>query len=122
TSYACPAGAGITVAAGQLEAGTSATAQIASGEKQDADLAGADTWRTSVVDGSGVTVQQQGAGSGAVGFFAGTASKKAGGGLVVAPCPGVLDDAWFLGLGSGGKHFSTLILTNLADAPAAVDI
>ena len=27
-----------------------------------------------------------------------------------------------MGLGSGGKHFSTLILTNLADTPAAVDL
>ncbi len=67
-------------------------------------------------------VQQRGRASGAVGFFAGTAPKKGGGGLVVGSCPGVVDDAWLMGLGSGGKHFSTLILTNLADTPAAVDL
>ena len=122
SSYACPAGSVITVAAGQVRAGSGATAYAFPGRARDKELEDTSSWRTSVVDGSGVMVQQRGRASGAVGFFAGTAPKKGGGGLVVGSCPGVVDDAWLLGLGSGGKHFSTLILTNLADTPAAVDL
>jgi hypothetical protein len=121
-AYACPAGSVITVAAGQIRPGTGSTAKILPGGSADPRLQDAKAWRTAVVNGPGVIVQQQGRGSGAVGFFAGTAPKAGGGGLVVGSCPGIVDDAWMLGLGSGGKHFSTLILTNLADSPAAVDI
>jgi hypothetical protein len=121
-SYSCPAGSAITVASGQVKAGTGAEASVFPGRARNDALEDASSWRTSVVDGSGVTVQQEGRASGPVGFFAGTAPKKGGGGLVVGSCPGVVDDAWMLGLGSGGKHFSTLILTNLADTPAAVDL
>ncbi|AXT85726.1 hypothetical protein C6I20_11360 [Aeromicrobium sp. A1-2] len=122
SSYACPASSVITVAAGQVKAGTDAIATVSPDDTRVSALEDATTWRTSDVDGEGVVVQQGGRGSGAVGFFAGTASKKGGGGLVVGSCPGVVDDAWLMGLGSGGKHFSTLILTNLADTPAAVDL
>ncbi len=121
-SYACPAGKIITVAAGQVRPGSSSTVTVLPGLGKDAALAGASTWRTSVVNGQGLIVDQQGRRSGAVGFFAGRAPRAAGGGLVVGSCSGVVDDAWLLGLGSGGKHFSTLILTNLADSPAVVDI
>ncbi|WP_332667842.1 DUF5719 family protein [Aeromicrobium sp.] len=121
-SYACPGGSVITVAAGQVRPGTGATANVLPGRARDARLEDTSAWRTAVVDGSGVMVEQQGRASGPVGFFAGTAPKRGGGGLVVGSCPGVVDDAWLLGLGSGGKHFSTLILTNLADTPAAVDL
>jgi hypothetical protein len=122
SAYACPAGADVTVAAGQVKAGRSSTARALPDRRRDGDLEGATRWRTSKVDGSGVLVQQRGRGSGASGFFAGAADKDAGGGLSVGSCPGIVDDAWFAGLGSGGKHFSTLVLTNLADTPAAVDV
>lgn len=122
SSYACPAGSGITVASGQVAAGTSSTATVSPGGTRDSALEDAATWRTSVVDGEGVIVQQKGRRSGAAGFFAGTAPKQGGGGLVVGSCPGVVDDAWLLGLGSGAKHFSTLVLTNLGDSPASVDL
>lgn len=121
-SYACPAGSGTTVASGQVRAGTDAIARVLPGGARETRLEDASGWRTSAVDGSGVVVRQRGRGSGPVGFFAGTAPKSGGGGLSVGSCPGVVDDAWLLGLGSGGKHFSTLTLTNLADAPAAVDV
>ncbi len=121
-SYACPSGSVITVASGQVRAGTGATARVFPGRDRDARLEDTSAWRTSQVNGSGVMVQQSGRGSGPVGFYAGTAPRSGGGGLAVGSCPGVVDDAWLLGLGSGGKHFSTLILTNLADTPAAVDI
>ncbi|MET0927903.1 MAG: DUF5719 family protein [Aeromicrobium sp.] len=120
STYACPAGSVITVAAGQVEAGTSGTASVLPGREPDEALGGATTWRSAVVDGPGVIVEQQGAG--AVGYFAGTAPKSGGGGLVVGSCSGVVDDSWLLGLGSGNKHFSTIILTNLAGSPAAVDL
>ncbi len=122
SSYACPAGSIITVAAGQVEPSTSATADVLPARTPDSTLAGADAWRTAVVDGQGVVVDQQGTGSGAVGYFAGTAPASGGGGLVVGACTGVVDDAWLMGLGSGNGHFSTLILTNLSGSSASVDV
>jgi hypothetical protein len=122
SSYACPAGSVITVASGQVVAGTSARASVLPSRTADQSLGAADAWRTAVVDGQGVVVDQRGTGSGAVGYFAGTAPKAGGGGRVVGSCPGVVDDAWLLGLGSGNGHFSTLILTNLAGSPASVDL
>ncbi len=122
STYACPAGKGITVAAGQLSPGTRGTAIVLPNKGEDDDLTGAATWRTSKVDGRGVVVEQQGRGSGPAGFFASKASNKDGGGLIVGSCPSGVDAAWFLGLGSGGKHFSTVILTNGNAAPAAVDL
>ena len=122
SAYACPAGSVITVAAGQVAAGTAATADALPERTPVESLGGAGAWRTAVVDAPGVSVEQQGKGTGAVGYFAGTAPRSGGGGLVVGSCPGIVDDAWLLGLGSGNKHFSTLILTNLAGSPAAVDL
>ncbi|MET0766895.1 MAG: DUF5719 family protein, partial [Aeromicrobium sp.] len=97
-------------------------ASVLPGREPDETLAGATTWRTAVVEGTGVIVDQVGRSGGAVGYFAGTAPKAGGGGLVVGACSGLVDDAWLLGLGSGSGHFSTLILTNLAASPAAVDL
>ncbi len=122
TTYACPAGAGITVAAGQLTPGDKATASVLPGKATDSKLGNPATWRTSEVDGGGVIVEQSGRASGAAGFFGATAKKASGGGLVVGSCPDLVDDAWFLGLGSGAKHFSSVILTNVGDTPAAVDL
>jgi hypothetical protein len=121
-SYACPAGKTITVAAGQVRPGASSTARVLPGNGKDPALSDASRWRTSRVAGEGVIVDQQGRRSGAAGFFAGKAPKAGGGGLVVGACSGVVDNSWMLGLGSGGKHFSTLILTNLANSAAVVDL
>lgn len=122
TAYACPAGSTITVASGQIEPGTGGTATVLPEQIPDQALAQGRSWDTAIVDGQGVIVQQPGRGAGAVGYFAGTAPASGGGGLVVGSCPGIVDDAWLLGLGSGNKHFSTLILTNLAASPAVVDL
>lgn len=122
TTYACPSGSVITVAAGQVTAGTSAEGTVLPDGAPVAALSDAGTWRTDSVGGEGVVVQQQGRGSGAVGYFSGTAPKAGGGGLVVGQCPGVVDDSWLLGLGAADKHLSTLILTNLADTPAIADL
>lgn len=122
SSYACPAGAVITVAAGQVSPGRTATASALPERTPVEQLGDASRWRAGVVGAPGVVVEQQGSGSGAVGYFAGTAPASGGGGLVVGSCTGIVDDAWLLGLGSGNQHFSTLILTNLAGSPAAVDL
>ncbi|MRK01000.1 hypothetical protein GEV27_05645 [Aeromicrobium sp. S22] len=122
TTYACPAGSVIDVTAGQVSAGSSRTARVLPGREAVDALGDAGAWQSDVVDGPGVIVQQDGRRSGAVGYFAGTAPASGGGGLVVGSCPGIVDDAWLLGLGSGDEHFSTLILTNLADSTASVDL
>jgi hypothetical protein len=57
-----------------------------------------------------------------VGFFSEAAGKARGGGLVVGPCPPTADDSWFLGAGSGGKHLTSLVLTNLSSSPAVADL
>jgi Family of unknown function (DUF5719) len=121
-SYACPADKTMTVAAGQVRRGTSSSATVLPGKVKNTAAADPSAWRTSAIDGQGVIVDQQGLRSGAGGFFAGTGSKTDGGGLFVGSCSGVIDDAWMLGLGSGGKHFSTVVLTNLAESPAVVDL
>ncbi|MCW2771181.1 MAG: hypothetical protein JWR27_2614 [Aeromicrobium sp.] len=122
TTYACPTGSAITVAAGQVAAGTSATATVLPDGSTEDGLADSSTWRTQRVAGEGVIVQQKGRSSGAVGYFSGRAAGAGGGGLAVGQCPGVADDSWLLGLGSGEKHLSTLVLTNLADTPAIADL
>jgi hypothetical protein len=122
SSYACPAGQEITVAAGQVARGTTATAQALPARQPVPALADAGAWRTATVDGSGVIVRQKGKASGPVGFYAGTASKKHGGGLAVGSCPATFEDGWFLGLGSGAEHESTLVLTNLSASPAVADL
>ncbi len=122
TTYACPAGTGITVAAGQVSPGTVGTATVLPGKTADKDLGGTKSWRTARVDGRAVLVEQQGRGSGPAGFFGAVSPKADGGGLSVGSCSASVDAAWFLGLGSGVKHFSTVTLTNGTTAPAAVDL
>ena len=122
SAYACPGGPGVSVAAGQVVAGRSATARnLTDGTSVDS-LTDATRWRRDAIAGDGVAVDQRGQGSGAVGFFGQIARKAAGGGLVVGSCPATLDDSWFLGVGSGGKHLSTLVLSNLSSAPAVADV
>ena len=122
TSYACPAGAGITVASGQLSAGSKKSATVLPKKSADKRLGNPAAWGTSKVNGGGVIIEQEGRASGSSGFFGAIAPKASGGGLSVGSCPAFVDDSWFLGLGSGAKHFSSVILTNVGDAPAAVDL
>ena len=122
SAYACPAGSGVSVTAGQIVAGTSAIATSLPGRTPVESLGDATRWRRDTVDAAGVTVDQRGRGSGAVGFFSEAAGKAQGGGLAVGPCPPTADDNWFLGAGSGGKHLTTLVLTNLSSSPAVADL
>ena len=122
SAYACPAGDGIAVSAGQVVAGTSATARSLPDRTPLDSLGDATTWRRDTVDATGILMDQRGRGSGAVGFFSQNAGKAAGGGLLVGACPPTVDDSWYLGAGSGAKHLSTLVLTNLSSSPAVADI
>ncbi len=122
SAYGCPGGSGVSVAAGQVVAGTSATAESLPGRAPVDALADATRWRRDTVDGDGVAIDQSGRGSGAVGFFGETATKARGGGLVVGSCPPTVDDSWYLGVGSGAKHLTTLVLTNLSSSPAVADV
>jgi hypothetical protein len=122
SAYACPGGSGVSMSAGQVKAGTSATATGLPGRTPIESLGDATRWRSETIDAAAVAMDQRGRGSGAVGFFSETASKARGGGLVVGSCPATADDNWFLGAGSGGKHLTSLVLTNLSSSPAVADV
>ncbi|MGJ9413455.1 DUF5719 family protein [Aeromicrobium sp. CF4.19] len=116
--YACPAGDGRTIAATQVEPGREAEALTVPDGDPVEDLRDPARYRTAQVGAPDLLVRQDGAGTGGVGFAAGTE----GGELALAACPSVVDEAWFTGLGSTTDHSSTLVLTNLADAPAVADL
>lgn len=122
SAYSCPAGDEMSLSAGQVVAGTSATAKSLPDLRSLDSLGDATTWRRDTIDAAGIVMDQRGRGSGAVGFFSQIADKAAGGGLVVGSCPPTVDDSWYVGAGSGGKHLSTLVLTNLSSSTAIADI
>ena len=124
TSYACPAGEGTTIGAGQVRAGEGRTVRVSPDDAAAAAESMSDpgAWSTTEIDAEGLIVTEAGQGVSASGHFARTDPEGEGGGLVVGRCPGVTDDAWFLGAGSGGRHFSTLVLSNLSSATAVADV
>ena len=122
TSYACPAGSIITLAAGQVRAGTDRSVRLSPQGSADESFLDATAWTTTTVDTAGVIVTETGPDAGPTGYFAGRAPASGGGGIVVGQCSGVIDEAWFLGAGAGERHFSTVILTNLSSTPAVADI
>jgi hypothetical protein len=69
-----------------------------------------------------LVVTRTGEAAGGVGFATGVLDDDQGGGLVVGACPGVVDDAWYAGLGSGARDRGELVLTNLGEAQAVVDV
>lgn len=122
TTYGCPLIEGTQMVAGQITAGDSASAvSLPEGELID-DLSDATVWRTTESAPRAVVLTQDGDQSGALGFVYGTAAEDAGQGLVYARCPGIVDEAWFLGLGSADRHFSHLELINLGQDRAVVDL
>lgn len=122
SAYACPAGDGIAMAAGQVASGASATARTLPDREVVDSLGDPSVWRRDSVDADAVVMDQRGSGSGAVGFFSQDTRRADGGGLVVGPCPPTIEDSWYLGAGSGGKHLTTLVLTNLSSAPVVADL
>ena len=125
SSFACPIAGDTTVATGRVAAhtGTRATATALPDKLSVDALTPVDSWNNAKVVARSVvvnTIDSQGAG--AVGFFGAIASSKDGGGLGVGSCPAVVQDAWYVGGGSGAKHFSTLTLTNLSDSTAVADV
>lgn len=125
SAFACPTVGDTTLATGRLvsHAGARATVVSLPGKKPIESLAEVNSWNVDKSDDEAILVNTSDpAGAGAVGFYAGVASAKGGGGLGVGACPGVLPDAWFVGAGSVNKHFSTLVLTNLSGSPAIADV
>ncbi|HWV27265.1 MAG TPA: DUF5719 family protein [Aeromicrobium sp.] len=123
-TFACPASGQTHLAVGQLVAGTSRVVDLLSkdGVTPADDLTEATRWQTRRLGSPGAIVTQDGAGSGAEGYVVSRAGKSAGEGLSVAACGSVIDEAWFLGLGTADRRSSTLVLANLADTPAVADV
>jgi len=125
SSYACPTADGKTMAAGRVasHAGARAKALALPGKKPVDAVSPVDSWNEVDVDAlSTVLTTADPQGAGAVGFFGGEAAGKDGGGFAVGECPGVNQGSWFVGAGSGGRHFSTMTLTNLSLSPAIADV
>lgn len=125
SSYACPLSKGMSVATGRYvnHAGASTTAKSQPGGQDVPTLGASSGWAEDNVDGDALIVASSDPrGAGAVGFTAEEPPTKSGGGLSAARCPGVVEDAWFVGAGSGSKHFTTLTLSNLTEAPAIADV
>lgn len=125
SAYACATPKGVTVATGRYAAhpGAKTKATVVPGKKSVPALASTTSWSSATPTGAALIVSSEDAkAAGAVGFTAETAKKSDGGGLAIASCAGVVQDAWYLGAGSGQKHFTTITLTNLSDAPAVTDV
>lgn len=116
---ACPLAGGLTASTGQVEAGSEGSIRTVSGEEDATAELDPAAWVAAAGTGDSAVVRQMGGGG--VAFAAGTLS-DAGGGYTVAACPGVADESWFLGAGTTARHPSTLVLTNIADVPAQVDV
>lgn len=121
TSYACPLTQGTEMIAGQVNPGETATAVSVPDGDPINELTDANVWRTTTENPPAVLVHQEGEGAGAVGFVSGVAAERLGEGLVTAQCPGLLDEAWFIGMGSADRHFSHIELVNLGEDRAIVD-
>lgn len=119
TTWACPTAAGWTVAAGQVRAGDEAVARpIPEQAAADPVWADATRWRTATPGGQALVLEQSGEGSGGVGFVAGTRGDAA----VLASCPSVIDEAWFVGLGDEGRDDASVTLVNLGESRAVADL
>lgn len=119
-AYACPSDS--AVAMGQVSPGESVVARELPAGGRRSSVERPDRWRRTQLGDSALIVEQVGRQSGALGFFARTAATEEGGGLIVGACPASVDQSWFLGLGSGAKHQSRVILTNLSDVVAVADL
>lgn len=119
-AYACPSGT--SVALGQVSPGDTVVAREVPGGRRRPSMEHPDRWRRTQLTDSALVIEQVGRRSGAAGFFARTLGAEEGGGLTVGACPGTVDQSWYLGLGSGAKHLSRVILTNLSDVVAVADL
>lgn len=125
SSFACPIAGDTTVATGRVAAHTDARATAtALPDRSSVDaLTPVDSWNDARVAATSVLVNTiDPLGAGAVGFFGTIASGRDGGGLGVGSCPAVVQDSWYVGGGSGARHFSTMTLTNLSDSTAVADV
>ncbi len=126
STYACAAAP--DVATGQVRPVGGAAARTVPGGAVVRDVVDPRRWVRSdladVLEGGAraLVVTRTGGSAGGVGFATGVLDGDEGGGLVVGACPGVVDDAWYVGLGSDARHRSELVLTNLGEAQAVVDV
>jgi hypothetical protein len=118
-AYACPGGSHVVL--GQVSPGESIEATELPGRDRQSRLERPDRWRQADLSAA-VVIDQVGQRSGAAGFFTFASDAAQGGGLVVGSCPATVDQSWYLGLGSGAKHESRVILTNLSDVVAVADL
>lgn len=125
SSYACGLTKGTTVVSGRYarHGGARATAVELPTRTSNETLARTSGWNESTVDAQALLVSTADAdGAGAVGFAGSRGAKSVGGGLSIQACPGVVQNAWYLGAGSGSRHFSTVTLTNLSATPAVATV
>lgn len=119
TVWACPVQQGWTVAAGQVEPGSRASARMIPRKAAvDPVWADATRWRTAEPGGDALVLQQTGKGSGSVGFVAGEDEGVA----VLGRCPSVIDDAWFTGLADEGRTDAVITLVNVSENRAVADL
>ena len=123
SAYACPGGSGVSVSAGQVVAGTSATAtepaRPHAGRVPRRRDPVATRHRRRGRRRHGPTRPRVGC----RGLLQrGCRQGRGAGDSSSGSCPPTADDSWFLGAGSGGKHLTTLVLTNLSSSPAVADV
>ena len=118
TSYACPGGPGRSVVLSQVEPGDEARVTRGDDAEPVEELLDPQVSRSADTGRGDLVVRQSGPGSGAVGHT----GDRRDDALVVQRCPGIVDEAWFVDLASTSSHDSVLVLSNLADAPAVVDL
>lgn len=117
TAYACPGGSHLML--GQVSPAESVDViELPSGASLPG-VAHPSRWRSVDSHGAAIVVDQVGRRSGASGFFV---QSSADGALAVGSCPATLDQTWYLGLGSGAKHESKVLLANLSDVVAVADL
>lgn len=114
----CPLLGSLTASTGQTEPGEEGSIRVVAGEEESTTDLDPEAWVAAAGSGDSAIVRQTGGGG--VAFAAGTVA--AGGGFTVTACPRVADESWFLGAGTTARHASTLVLTNVADVPAQVDV
>lgn len=122
STFVCPSAPGVSTSLGQLAPGDERRVVVTRKGNRSDKASDAKRWTVDSFGRDGAIVVQDGRASGAVGFTSQVAPRASGGGLSVARCGSIIDEAWFLGLATADKRASTLVLTNLSNTPAVADI
>lgn len=123
TTWACPTQAGWRVWAGQVaKAETAEATLIAKASAQVPQLADAQVWRSAVPGAGALKLHSEGESAGAAGFVSGPGNGTQAKGSVLASCPAIIDEAWFVGLADSGRKNATVTLVNLGQERAVADL